>query len=416
MKNHPIRHDRHCRVCNEDRITTVFKLKPTPPEDQFIAKEKLNIIQECYALDLAICDSCGYLHLSHILHPEISYPDYIYETKVTLGLGNHYQSYADEVIALFPKSKDELVVDLGSNDGTMLKAFANRKLNVLGVEPGRAIAKTANEAGIPTINDFFSKKVVYEILKNYGKPLIITANYMYANVDDLLGFTKNVASLLKDDGVFVVQTGYHPEQMKINMFDYVYHEHFSYFTLTVLKVLFEKCGLELIDAQLLPAKGGSIRVLAQLSGGVKKISKRAIEILKSEQDSGMLRSDIYIHFAKKINSIKDQVNKTCDQLKCSGKRIVGYGASHSTTTLLYHFELFNYIDYLVDDNPIKQGLFSPGKHFPVYSSDKLTDDLPDYALILAWNYSEPIISKHNKFLDLNGKFIVPLPELKVIQK
>jgi hypothetical protein len=416
MKLQAIRHDTQCRICKGDKITTVLNLKPTPPEDQFISKDHLNTPQESYTLDLALCEDCGYLHLPHILNPEISYPDYIYVTKVTLGLENHYQSYADEILSMVQLSGDALAIDLGSNDGTMLQAFKNRDLKVLGVEPGRLIAKAANEEGIPTINDFFSGKVTENIVSEHGKASIVTANYMYANIDDLLDFTENVAKVLAEDGVFVVQTGYHPEQMKIKMFDYIYHEHFSYFTVSVLQSLFEKCGLELIDVKNFSAKGGSIRVIAQRIGGAKTVSKNVAEILQEEQEAGIAKPDVYLRFAESIEASKQKVLEICKQYKNEGKRIVGYGASHSTTTLVYHFELAELLDYQVDDNPIKQGEFSPGHHIPVYPSDKLYTDKPDCVLILAWNYSDPIMQKNQSFLDQGGTFIIPLPELQIVKK
>jgi len=309
---------------------------------------------------------------------------------------------------------DSLVVDLGSNDGSMLEAFKNRGMKVVGVEPAKAIGKAANDAGIPTVVDFFTDRVTEEIIQKHGKASIITANYMYANIDDLVGFTNNVAKLLAEDGVFVVQTGYHPEQMKIKMFDYIYHEHFSYFTLKVLQHLFDRCGLELIDAQKKPAKGGSMRTVAQLAGGRRPVSESVAKIIRQEETAGMHRPDTYLQFAAEIENVKKDVAELLHKLRVEGKRFVGYGASHSTTTLTYHFELAQFMEYLVDDNPIKKGLYSPGYHLPVFPSQKLYQNKPDYAIVLAWQYAEPIIEKNKAFIEQGGKFILPLPELNII--
>ena len=414
MATEPIRHDTTCRLCGSNKISTVFHLTPTPPEDQFVSKGQLHVPQDVYPLDLALCETCGYVHLPYVLSPEISYADYIYITKVTLGLRNHYQEYADEILAMIQPLNDSLVVDLGSNDGSMLEAFKKRGMKVVGVEPARAIGKAATDAGIPTIVDFFTDRVTEEIIKKYGKASIITANYMYANIDDLVGFTNNVAKLLAEDGVFVVQTGYHPEQMKIKMFDYIYHEHFSYFTLKVLQHLFDRCGLELIDAQKNSAKGGSIRTVAQLAGGRRPVSESVTEIIREEEVAGMEGANTYLKFATKITRVKNEISELLHKVSASGKRMVGYGASHSTTTLTYHFELAQHMEYLVDDNPVKNSLFSPGYHLPVYPSEKLYEDKPDYVIALAWQYQEPIIAKNKAFLEMGGKFIVPLPELKII--
>jgi SAM-dependent methyltransferase len=413
--NGPIRHDENCRICGSKNIVTVFELNPTPPEDRFIPKEQLNIIQEKYPLVLALCQNCGYLHLPYILNPAISYSDYLYETKVTVGLPRHYQEYADEILSLVRPLEGSLVVDLGSNDGTMLEGFKRHGMEVLGVEPSQKLADVARSRGIPTIADFFTDAVRKEIIDRHGHPQIITANYMYANIDDILGFTQNVASLLSHEGVFAVQTGYHPEQMKINMFDYVYHEHFSYFSLKVLRYVFEKCGLDLIDAQKKPAKGGAIRAVAQLKGGKRPVSPRIAEIIREEESRGIDKPETYIRFAEKINGLKVDLNLLLGQIKKEGIRIAGYGASHSTTTLTYHFELAPFLDYLVDDNPIKKGMYSPGWHLPVYPSSRLMEDKPNYTVILAWQYQTEILRKNQAYLNQGGKFIIPLPELRVIE-
>jgi len=414
MAKEPIRHDTACRLCRSHQISTVFHLTPTPPEDRFVSKDQVLVPQDVYPLDLALCEACGYVHLPYVLRPEISYPDYIYVTKVTLGLRNHYQEYADEILAMIQPLKSSLMIDLGSNDGSMLEAFKKRGMKVLGVEPAQAIGKAANDAGIPTIVDFFSDSVAEQIIRQHGKASIVTANYMYANIDDLVAFTNNVNKLLTEDGVFVVQTGYHPEQMKVKMFDYIYHEHFSYFTLKVLRYLFARCGLELIDAQKTPAKGGSIRTMAQLAGGRRPVSESVTEIIREEETAGMERTDIYFEFAAEIERAKNEMSDLLHKLKATGKRMVGYGASHSTTTLTYHFGLAQFMEYLVDDNPIKNGLYSPGYHLPVYSTQKLYEDKPIYVIVLAWQYQEPIIARNKQFSEQGGTFIVPLPKLRVV--
>lgn len=409
-----IRHDSHCRVCSGRDIATVFSLAPTPAEDQFVTEAERSVPQKCYPLDLALCRQCGYLHLSHILNPELSYPNYTYVSKVTLGLSNHYQDYADDLIGRFGLPQSSFVVDLGSNDGTMLEAFKSRGMSVLGVEPGTAVAKIANDAGVPTLNTFFTDETVRRIKAEHSAPALVTANYMYANIDDLHSFTKNVAELLDPAGLFSVQTGYHPEQMKIKMFDYIYHEHFSYFTIQVLARLFEQCGLSLLYAEKTSAKGGSVRVVAQKKGGRRPEDKSVSNLITEERASGMDKVDTYLNFAKDINARRDELKLVLDDLKSKQQRIVGYGASHSTTTLLYHFGLADYLSYIVDDNKVKHGRFSPGYHIPVYPSQKLLEDKPEYTLILAWQYADSIVSRNESYRQGGGKFIIPLPERRIV--
>ena len=237
MNNKVLRHDLKCRVCGSSKINEILKLKPTPPEDLFLPKSQLSLSSEKYPLTLALCEDCGYTHLPYILSPDISYSNYVYETKVTVGLSAHYKEYAQKIIKYAEINKPSFVIDLGSNDGTMLKAFKTIGMKVLGVEPSEQIANIANNNNLDTINDYFSITLVDRIIKEYGKAAIVTANYMYANIDNVIEFTRNVKKILNDDGLFVIQTGYHPEQMKINMFDYIYHEHFSYFKVKNLKYI-----------------------------------------------------------------------------------------------------------------------------------------------------------------------------------
>jgi len=414
MKVVAMKKDISCRICSSTEIEVVFQLAPTPPEDQFVTEEYVNIEQKTYPLDLALCQSCGYLHLPDLLSPELSYQNYTYETSITLGLSSHYQEYASDIITFFDDGTIALVVDLGSNDGSMLKAFQDNDCKVVGVEPATAIANKACQNGIPTINNFFCENTQKHIVENHGHASIVTANYMFANIDNVIDFTNNAQNLLADDGIFVVLTGYHPDQMTINMFDYIYHEHFSYFTIEVLQTLFSQCGLQIIDAQKVNAKGGSIRVIAQKTGGKRDISAHFKEMLLQERQLKMKEALTYIKFADTINHWKNELQLLCDKWKKQGKKIVGYGASHSTTTLVYHFELNDYLAYQVDDNPVKHGLYSPGHHIPVFSSDKINLDKPDVIIILAWNYAAPIINKNQQYLKNGGIIVCPLPELKVI--
>ena len=297
----------------------------------------------------------------------------------------------------------------------MLASFKRLDMQVLGVEPATATAQLANDHGLPTINDFFTERVATQITQEYGSAQVVTANYMYANIDDVISFTKAVARLLTPDGIFVVETGYHPEQMKINMFDYVYHEHFSYFTVDTLKSIFSKCGLELIQAIKTKPKGGSIQVVAQLSGKQRAVSSSIEKLIAEESELGMRRIETYHRFGEELQRIKTNLLDTLRDLKSKGQRIIGFGASHSTTTLMYHFELAPYLDYLVDDNVLKHGTFSPGHHIPVYPSTRLYEDNSAYVLVLAWQHQTSIIEKHKALLDMGVKFIIPLPIMDLIR-
>ena len=414
MSNKFIRKDILCRVCGSDEIETILKLNDTPLEDQFVDELNKQREQKALPLELAICKKCGYVHLPYIINPEESYVDYLYKSGVTPGLRLHYDEYAKDIVENYNIEKESLVVDLGSNDGSMLASFKRQGMNVVGVEPANLIADYANQSGIKTINDYFSNEVVSKIVSGYGKADVITANYMFANIDDIVNFTKSVEALLSEDGVFVVETGYHLEQFKIKMFDYIYHEHFSYFTVGTLSYLFDQCGLKIIDVQKTKPKGGSIRVVTQKQDGLRETLPSVGMIIDSEKESNIYGIEMYREFSNSLQELKADLIELLKSIKDKGKSIVAFGASHSTTTLIYHFELSDYFDYIVDDNKAKHGLYSPGLHIPVFPTDRMYVDRPDYILILAWQHKLSITKKHKLIIEKGSVFIAPLPKIEII--
>ncbi|MCE7505297.1 class I SAM-dependent methyltransferase [Polynucleobacter sp. IMCC30063] len=393
-------------------LDTVLKLADTPLEDAYLRVDKFNTEQPTFPLELAKCSNCGYVFLPYVVYPEISYSNYVYKSSITVGLGEHYKDYVKSLILEYSIPANELAVDIGSNDGLMLRAFKAGELEPIGVEPAPAIANHSNSQGFLTINSYFDFKVKNQIEQNYGRARLITANYMFANVDDLSDFLNNVKGLLNSEGLFVVQTGYHPDQFRGMMFDYIYHEHFSYFTLNVLIKLFDLADLQIINAHKVSPKGGSLRVVAQIKGGKYPVSYNVDKICQEENNED---KDFFKNFDLKINLSRDRIISLLTEIKSSNKSIVGFGASHSTTTLLYHFKLAPYLDYLVDDNIAKHGTFSPGVHIPVYPFEKIYESPPDYILILAWQHAESIKSRHTDYLSNGGAWIVPLPDLQVIK-
>ena len=243
---------------------------------------------------------------------------------------------------------------------------------------------------------------------------IITVNNLFANIDDLEGFTEGVHKLLAAEGVFIIESSYLGDMIQNMVFDFIYHEHLSYLSIKPLVGFFHRFNMELIDIEHVPTKGGSLRYYFQLKGGPRPVSPSVAEMRTYEDSLGLDRPETFKAFSEKINGRKSQLlSQLCD-IKAQKGTIVGYGGSATSTTLIYHFGLNELMDYIVDDNPAKQGTFSPGYHIPVLSSKVLYERKPDYVLILAWRYAEPIMKKHQAFLQQGGHFIVPLPALKVI--
>lgn len=403
-----------CRLCKSKRLENVLPLTPTALCDAYILADRLKEQQEVYPLGLFLCLDCGYVHLPYVVDPKIIYLDYIYVTTSSLGLADHFKEYADEVRLRLSPPKDSLVVDIGSNDGTLLRFFKNHGLRVLGIEPAKVIAQEATSRGIETIAEFFNLNLAQKIKDQYGQAGIITINNLFANIDDLEGLAASVSTLLAPDGVFIIESSYLDDMIKNMVFDFIYHEHLSYLSVKPLINFFRRFNMELIDVERVPTKGGSLRYYFQLNGACRKVLPSVREITVYEDKIGLDQPGIFKSFQERIDSLKSRLNNQLSRLKKQNKSIAGYGGSATTTTLLHHFDLAKSLDYIVDDNLAKQNTFSPGYHIPVLPAQVLYARKPDYVLILAWRYAEAIIKKHDEFLRQGGHFIIPLPEIKIV--
>jgi hypothetical protein len=402
-----------CRLCGSKNLSEVVSLTPTPWADDYRTKENLGKPQEVIPMDIFKCEDCGQAQLSHVIDATEVYLNYTYETASTLGLGGHFEESANSLFELFSPNKGGLAVDIGSNDGILLSHFKTKGMKVLGVDPMPGIAEKATSNGIPTIGDFFNTFLAEKIKNDHGAATIISSNNLVADTDDLTQFIEDIKILMNKESIFFFETFYLYLQIKNFVWDFTYHEHYSYFTVKPLITYFKKLGLEIIDVEPNLTKGGSMRCSLQLSGGNNKIQPSVDKFVKLEEEMGFPGNDVFNTYSNKIAQSKsyfiDQINK----LKNNNK-IVAYGASATSTTLIYHYEMGEYIEYLVDDFEVKQGLYSPGYQIPCYHPDKIYEDMPDFIIILAWRYHEKIISKHQKYLDQGGKFIIPLPEFKII--
>jgi len=404
----------NCRLCGSRSFELVLPLAPTPLADAYVSSVHLGEAQQIYPLDLYLCKDCGFAQLLDIVIPQVIYLDYIYETVSSLGLVDHFRRYADDVTAIIKPPANALVVDIGSNDGSLLRFFKKHGMRVLGVDPAREIARRATASGIETLPEFFNHDLVRKIKKEHGSAAIVTANNLYANVDDLNTLTAAIFDLLTPDGVFIFESFYLMDWMQNMVFDFTYHEHLSYFSVKPLVSFFRRHNIELIDVKRVPTKGGSIRYTIQRAGGPRPVSPTVAELMALETKIGLHCPKTFKAFAVRIDNAKKKVLDLVKSLLEQGKTIAGYGASPTTTTLIYHFELGDKLRFIADDYEAKQNLYSPGYHIPVLAPQALYERKPDYVLVLAWRYAEPIIKKHKAFLEQGGKFIVPLPDLRII--
>jgi len=402
-----------CRGCDGKELDLFFSLAPTPIGDAYVTADKLNISQPSYPIDLYMCRSCGMAQLIDVINPDVLYGEYIYVTASSTGLSEHFQGYADSVTNRCQLVPGSLVVDLGSNDGTLLRCFQKLGMAVVGVEPASHIAAHATSMGIPSISKYFTPSLAKEMVNEHGHAGLITANNVFANIDDLMSWVRAVDILLATDGIFVFESYYLADLLENTVFDFIYHEHLSSFSVRPMQALFQRVRLNLIAVERVSTKGGSLRYFVQRAGGPLSDDGTVANMLAFEDRIGLYRKETFVAYAVKIQELKAQTLDFLISAKRDGKSIAGFGASITCTTLIYHFDIGKYLDYLVDDNPAKQDRFSPGIHLPVLPSSALSERKPDYVIILAWRFADTIIKKNQNYSRHGGKFIIPVPEFKI---
>lgn len=403
----------NCRLCEKPELDLVLPLEKTAPADAFVSKNDLGDSQETYPLDLFLCRFCGHAQLLDVVDPDILFGKYTYETKNSPGLYEHFKNYAEEITRWANLSKDSFAVDIGSNDGTLLRFLQKKGLRVLGVDAATEIAKKATESGVETIGGYFTSQLAHQLREKRGPAHLITANNVFAHADELADIAEGIRILLAPDGVFVFEVSYLADLVYGKVFDYIYHEHLCYHSVKPLKIFLAKHGLELIDVMQIGTKGGSLRCIAQMAKGPREISPHVEALIEQENKQGLQSPEVFKDLANQLDSIKNELHVLLNELKSQGKKIAGYGASATVTTLLYHFDLAKYMDFVVDDNQVKQGLYTPGHHIPVFPSEALYEKKPDCVVILAWRFADLILKKHQKFSEEGGKFIVPLPKCEL---
>jgi len=403
-------------MCGEESLAKVMSLTPTPPGNDFLTKEELGREEPVYPLDLYFCKGCHHVQLGHVVDPQILYQkNYSYVSATSAHFVSHLKKYAADMVERFELQADDLVADIGSNDGTCLSFFKEQGMRVVGVDPATDIAERATENGVETVADFFGYDLAVALREKYGAAKYITSHNACAHIDDLFDVVKGVEHWLAEDGVFVLEVGYLVDVYRNTWFDTIYHEHVDYHTVAPFEKLLARVGMELIAVDRISPQGGSIRVMVQKQGGVIERDKSVDALIALEHELGLDSAEAIHQFDHKIGEVRDKLQKLLVSLKEDGKTIAGFGAPTKATTLMAHFGLDEtLLDFIVDDNPLKQGLFTPTTHIPVLSADVLYERKPDYLLILAWNFAEPIMKMHQKYRDEVGQFILPMPNPEIV--
>jgi SAM-dependent methyltransferase len=403
-----------CRLCQSSNLELVLQLAPSPPVDAYVAVTQLHEPQPAYPLDVFLCLSCGHAQLLDVVSPALLFGNYIYQTKSSPSLVDHFGRYADEVFVKASSPVGRLAVDVGSNDGTLLGFFRQHGMRVLGIDPAREIADRATAAGIETLPVFLTREVAEAVRSEYGRAALVTANNVFAHADDMGEMVDAVRMLLADDGVFVFEVSYLRDMIDGMVFDFIYHEHLCYHSVRPLRTFLRRHGAEMIDVERNSSKGGSLRCTAQLAGGPRPTTAAVEELTEQERQLGLDRQEIFTAFAIRIEAVKNGVMRHAEQIMGRKQSAAGYGASATSTVLIHHFGLGELLRFLVDDIPERQNRFSPGHHIPVLAADALYDRHPDHVFVLAWRFADTIMRRHQRYIHEGGHFIVPLPDIHVV--
>ena len=405
----------NCRMCKGTDLELFLDLGFTPPADQFRRKEQLAEPDVYYPLEVMVCRDCGLSQLNHIVSPEILYrQDYPYESSTTKMGRVHWTEFAESCVEMLRLGKRDLVVDVGSNVGVLLECFRNAGTGILGVDPAVNISLLAEKRGIETITEFFSIDAAERILREKGQASVITATNCFAHVNDLDGFMRAADKLLNERGVLVIEAPYFANLLGNLEYDTIYHEHLSYLSVRPLKNFFGRFGMEIFDIQQRDIHGGSFRVFVSRAGG-RKAAPVVGELLASEEEKGIHKPEVLRRFSAAVRKNRDDLLWLLRSLKHDGKRIAGVSAPAKGMTLLNYCRLgTETLDFVTEKSALKIGRFTPGAHIPVLSDQELLNRMPDYALLLAWNFAEEIMANLSEYRKKGGKFIIPIPSPRII--
>ncbi len=407
----PLYHKRDdCRLCESPALQRVLQLTPTPPANAMVSAADRALPQPVFPLDVYRCNSCGHLQLLDIVDPKVLFSHYVYVSSTSPVMVRYLQEQCAAVIERARLEPGDLVVEIGSNDGTLLRFFKAAGMRVLGVDPAANVVPDKSE--IETLTDFFSADLGRQIRERFGPARAICAYNVCAHIDDLRGVVDGVRTLLAPDGQFVFEVGYLLDVYLKTLFDTVYHEHVDFHHVEPLRDFFARCGLKLLHTERSEIQGGAL--VGYVGSADRSEEASVAAMIADERAAGLHRADTFLNWSNRIRQRSEELTALLSGLKAAGKSIAAYGAPAKATTLMYHFGLDgSVLDYIVDDNPIKQGLFTPGLHLPVLPVETLREREPDYVVILAWNFAESIVAKHRGYAP-HGRFILPLPDLAIL--
>ncbi|HUF29031.1 MAG TPA: class I SAM-dependent methyltransferase [Gemmatimonadaceae bacterium] len=410
---HHLRSD--CRACGGANLRRFLELGPQPLANAFPRSTSEFASEKRYPLDVYFCERCALVQLLDVIDAEVLFRDYIYVTGTSDTIAAHNVKYAQAVVDRLGLGPDDLVVEIASNDGSLLSCFERHGVRTLGIEPATNIAAIAAERGIETVNRFFDAEVAADVLDSHGSARAVIGNNVFAHVDDSLGFLRGCRDLISDDGLVIIEAPYLGEMMDKLEYDTVYHEHLCYFSVTALRTLCESAGLSLVAIDRVPVHGGSIRMYAGRRERYPEHSAGALAMIQEEETLGLTTFGRFERFASDVEANRRDLWALLERLLGEGKTVVGYGAPAKGNTLLNYCAIgTGTLPYTVDKSTLKVGRYTPGMHLPVRPATTILEEQPDYVMILAWNFADEIMRQQREYAERGGHFIIPIPSPRIV--
>lgn len=405
-----------CRLCGSTNTASVVDLGATPPCERFLTAEQLDEPEATFPLHLKVCTDCWLAQIPPLIDPDDTFTEYAYFSSFSTSWVEHAKRYVDGAVERLGLGEKSFVVEVASNDGYLLKHVVGHGIRCLGVEPSVNVGQAARDAGVPTLTAFLSEETGLKVREEHGPADLVAANNVYAHIPDVLGFTKGLRALVADDGWVSIEVQHLLTLIEKNQYDTIYHEHFQYYTVESARRALATGGLTVVDVELVPTHGGSIRLWARPDAVAGEPSERMTDVLEREKAAGLHELSGYTEFAERVTRVRLDLLKFLIEARNDGKTVVGYGAPGKGNTLLNHCGIrTDLLQYTVDRNPYKHGRFTPGTRIPVLPPERIEADRPDYVLVLPWNLREELTEQLSYIGAWGGKLVFPIPHLEIVE-
>ncbi len=416
--SHPLRagvhHRETCRLCDSSNTEKVVELEPIPLAEKYVSEDQVGQATDVFPIDLYQCLDCGHVQLLDVIDPEVLWKDYTYHSGQTQGIVEHFREVATTILERHQPAANSLVVDIGSNDGTLLRPFKEAGLRVLGVDPAEAIAKAATRSGIETIPKLFSPDLAQEIREQHGPASVITAFNVFAHTDDMAAMAEGIRSLLAPDGIFYFEAQYLLDIIDKTLLGTIFHEHMCHHSVKPMQKFLARHGMELVGVERNTIQSGSILGAVQLRGGPLTVQTSVQDLLGLEEERKLDRPEAVRALGAKLDAMSYDAGRLVAEWKEQGATVAAYGAARSGPTFINQLGLGKVIEFVVDDHPQKIHRYTPGHQIKVLPTSELLKRMPNFTIILAWIHAKKIIAKNREYLEKGGKFVVCCPEVRVV--